>query len=322
MTGTLSGILPQDQNSISTTFSSSAPPLAPVGTYPITATLAGAASANYTLTMAPNSGALTIVPAATIAKLGPPQLAYATLPLQLTATIASTTTGTPSGTVQFLDGDTVVANATLINGSASAVELNPASGSHALSIVYSGDANFLPSASAPLTEAVSALPDFTLSAQGSSQQTVLSGGTATFAFSVASAGGPFTGAVMLSASGLPRNATSSFSPSAVVPGSSTAAVTMSITTLPTTSHRDGSLPSAIALAAGILWFGVRRRRRIRSLLAALALCAIFGLSGCGARTASESVLPVQTFAIQVQATGTNLAGNVVQHNVTVTLSVQ
>jgi hypothetical protein len=34
------------------------------------------------------------------------------------------------------------------------------------------------------------------------------------------------------------------------------------------------------------------------------------------------VLPIQSFAIQVKATGTNLAGNVVEHTVSVTLGVE
>ncbi len=46
------------------------------------------------------------------------------------------------------------------------------------------------------------------------------------------------------------------------------------------------------------------------------------MAGCGARTASEAVLPVQSFTIQVRATGTNLAGNVVEHTVNVTLAIQ
>jgi hypothetical protein len=58
------------------------------------------------------------------------------------------------------------------------------------------------------------------------------------------------------------------------------------------------------------------------LLIIVAAAGVFGLAGCGARTASEAVLPVQSFTIQVQATGTNLAGNVVQHTVNVTLAIQ
>jgi hypothetical protein len=72
----------------------------------------------------------------------------------------------------------------------------------------------------------------------------------------------------------------------------------------------------------IFLLGLWRRRTLSRLLAVLAVAGLSGLAGCGARTASESVLPVQSFAIQVQATGTNLAGNVVVHTVSVTLGVE
>lgn len=331
LSGTLSGVLPQDQNNVTAVFAAGAPAMPVVGSYPITATLSGAASGNYTLSMAANSGTLSVVPATTVATLVQPAAAYATLPLQLTARIASTTSGTPTGTVEFLDGATVIATASLVNGSAAAVELNPASGNHTLSVAYSGDANFRASTSPGVTEAVNALPDFSVGAAGSTQQTVIAGATATFGLTVAPQGGPFTGAVTLSASGLPPGASVSFSPPAVVPGASTAAVTMSVATVAT--NAAGSIPGsrrgrrgepepALVLAGVILSLGVRRRRRLCGALAVLGIGAVLGLAGCGARTASESVLPVQSFAIQVQATGTNLAGNVVQHTVAVTLEVQ
>jgi hypothetical protein len=325
LTGTLEGVLAQDQGNVAAAFSASAPAMAPVGSYPITATLTGAASGNYSVSMAENSGLLTVVPAATVATVAPPSTAYATLPLQLSASVASTTSGTPTGTVQFLDGGKVIATASLVNGTASAVELNPASGSHSLSIVYSGDPNFRASTSANVAEAVNALPDFTVAATGSSQQTVVAGSTASYSLSVASAGGgPFTGAVTLSASGLPAGAAVSFSPPVVVPGVSTAAVTMTVTTATATAERMRGAPQvALAFLGGglLLIFGPRRRPPVR-LLAMLIFVGTLGITGCGARTASESVLPVQSFAIQVQATGTNLAGNVVVHSVAVTLGVE
>ena len=58
------------------------------------------------------------------------------------------------------------------------------------------------------------------------------------------------------------------------------------------------------------------------LLAVIVLAGVFGVSGCGARTASEAVLPTQSYSIVVKATSTNLAGNVVEHTVGVTLSVE
>lgn len=321
LTGAIAGILPQDQASVIAAFTANTSMTTPVGVYPIAATLTGSASGNYSLLMAANSGALTIVPAATIATLTPPSNAYETLPLQLSARVASTTSGTPTGTVQFLDGSTVIATAQLNNGVASAIELNPVSGGHTLSVIYSGDANFHASTSADLVETVNALPDFTIGVSGSTKQTVISGSSATYNLAVASQASPFTGAVTLSATGLPAGATVSFSPTAVVPGASTAAVTMTITTRATAAYRDSALPVVAFAAAGFCLVGLRRRC-VPRLFALLIVAGLFGLTGCGARTVSESALSVQSFAIQVQATGTNLAGNVVVHTTNVTLSVE
>lgn len=323
LTGTLTGVLPQDEANVSASFTATAPSMPAVGTYPITATLGGAASANYTLSLAANSGKLTIVPAAATVVFAPPPAAYASLPLQLNAQVASTTTGTPTGTVQFLDGSSVVATAPLINGSASAVELNPATGNHTLSVAYSGDANFHAGTSASVVEAVNALPDFTIGVTGGAQQTAIAGSSANFTLSVASAGSPFTGAVTFSATGLPAGATVSFSPPAVVPGASTAPVTMTVVAPATTAHWAIAQPE-LAFAAGVaIWLlALRRRRMLPRVLALVVACALFGVMGCGARTAPESVLPVTNYAITVNATGTNLAGNVVVHTVSVTLAVE
>jgi sugar lactone lactonase YvrE len=321
--GTLSGVLPQDQGKVTAVFTANAPPMASVDSYPISATLTGAASANYTLSSSANSGTLTIVPAATTATLTPPSAAYATLPLQLTARVASTTSGTPTGTAQFFDAGNLIATAPLVNGSASAIELNSSTGNHTLSVAYSGDTNFQASTSANVIQAVNAMPDFTLGIAGSSQQTVIAGSSATFGLTVGSQAAPFTGAVTLSANGLPAGATVSFSPPAIVPGASSAPVTMTVVTRATTALNTRMEPE-LALAAGgvIFLLMLRRRRTLTRLLAALAVAGLFGIAGCGARTASESVLPLQSFGIQVQATGTNLAGNVVVHTVSVTLGVE
>ncbi|HZQ43338.1 MAG TPA: Ig-like domain repeat protein [Acidobacteriaceae bacterium] len=323
LTGSLSGVLPQDQSNVSAAFTATTSSRPTVGTYPITATLTGAASANYTLSLAANSGKLTIVPAATTVNFAPPSTAYASLPLQLNVQVASTTSGMPTGTVQFLDGSNVVATAPLINGSASAVELNPATGNHALSVAYSGDADFHASTSANVIEAVNALPDFTIGVTGNTQQTAIAGSSANFTLSVASQGTPFTGAVTFSASGLPAGATVSFSPPAVVPGASKAPVTMTVLAPATTAHSANAQPElAFAAAVAICLLGLRRRRTLPRLLVLFVACALFGVTGCGARTAPESVLPVTNYAITVHATGTNLAGNIVTHTVGVTLAVE
>lgn len=323
LTGTLSGVLPQDQVSVTAVFTATASPTSGVGSYPITAALTGSASGNYTLSMNANSGVLTIVPATTIAALTQPPAAYAGLPLQLNATVASTTSGVPTGSVEFLDGGSVVATAPLVNGSASAVDLSLASGEHDFSVSYSGDTNFRASVSGNVLEAVAAMPDFSVATSGSAQQTVVAGSQATFAFSIASLGAPFTGAVTMSASGLPAGASVSFSPPTVVPGASSVPVTMTVTTTSLSANLRGALPEVALGLAGVIFVFARRRRGLMArLLALIILSGMFGVSGCGARTASESVLPTHNYSIVVKATGTNLAGSMVEHTVGITLTVQ
>ena len=167
------------------------------------------------------------------------------------------------------------------------------------------------------------MPDFTVAPAGSTQQTVVAGSTAAFALTVASQGAPFTGAVTMSASGLPSGASVSFSPPAVVPGASSAPVTMTVTTSTLSASRGGTLPGvALGMAGLIFVFARKRRGALPRLLAIILLFGMLGLGGCGARSASESVLPVKSYSIIVKATSTNLAGNVVEHTVGVTLSVE
>lgn len=320
LTGTVSGVLPQDAGKVSPVFSAQVPGTAPVGTYPISVSLSGTASRNYTLALSSGSGSLTVVPAPTVATILPTATAYSGLPMQLSAQVAPTTAGTPTGSVSFLDGSAIVATATLVNGSATAVYLSPSAGQHPFSVSYSGDANFLPSRSAIASVAVAAMPDFAVSAAGNSQQTVLAGSAATYVLNVASTGGPFTGAVMLSASGLPAGSSATFSPSTVVPGTSTASVTMILSTASQTAQLGPNGRAWTAFMAACLLLPIFRRRRVLIVLAcAPVMCALLG---CGARTVSESTLPVKSYAVTVKATSTNLAGSVVTHTVNVTLGIQ
>ena len=323
--GSLSGLLPQDAGSVTASFTASTSSKPAVGSYPINAVLQGTGSSNYTLSLAADSGSLNVVPAATVAALSTPSTAYEGLPLQLSASVTSTTSGIPTGSVQFFDGGVLVASTSLLNGSATAIYLSPAAGSHTLSVAYSGDSNFLSSSSAKVAATVSSMPDFGIGIKGTSQQTVLAGSTATYALTIASSGVPFTGAVTLSAGGLPPGATASFSPSAVVPGAATSDVTMTIVTPSQTAqvHRTHSRV-AIALAGLLILpiFGLRKRSMRATLAAVCALAAMVTMVGCGARTVSESALAAKSYTITIKGTSTNLAGSVVVHSAVVTLGVQ
>src|SRR5262249_28285249 len=65
------------------------------------------------------------------------------------------TTGTPTGTVTFMDGTTPLGTpVTLNNGQATFMTANLTGGTHTITAVYSGDTNFGGSTSSPLTQTV------------------------------------------------------------------------------------------------------------------------------------------------------------------------
>lgn len=324
LTGRLQGVLGADVSQVNAVFAVAAGTLAPVGTYPIIASLTGTRSGNYVVEMAADSGTLQITPAASATSLPAVAAGYAGLPLRFTANVASSTQGQPTGTVQFLDGANVVATGTLVNGSAAGVEVAPSPGIHNLVAVYAGDANFLPSTSALQSATVGVLPDFSLSFSGASSASALAGSNATYQMLVGASPAPFTGVVTLAVSGLPTGATATFSPVQVVPGTSAATVVLTVTT----PAVQASLPPPRQPA---VWFGclgviglvnLRRRRRLSVGLSLIALCLLMG--GCGARTVGDAAAGTsnQIYALTITGTSTNLLGGIVTHSTAATLTVQ
>jgi hypothetical protein len=72
-------------------------------------------------------------------------------PVAFYAAVKSATSGTPAGTVTFKDGSTVMGTGTLSLGHAKFTTLKLTVGTHSLTAVYAGDANFVGSTSAVLT---------------------------------------------------------------------------------------------------------------------------------------------------------------------------
>ena len=104
ITGTLSGILPQDANNVTAVFTTTAIAASSVSQYPISVTLTGSAATDYTATLAAGSGGVTIGKAASAVTLTSSSLApFPGTLVTFTALAASSTTGTPSGTVSFYD---------------------------------------------------------------------------------------------------------------------------------------------------------------------------------------------------------------------------
>jgi hypothetical protein len=243
----------------------------------------------------------------------------------LTATIGSSA-GTPTGSVAFSDGGTTIGTAPLNAGIATLSLATLAVGSHSITAVYGGDANFNAASSAAVSEAVE---DFTLTIGGSgSSQTVQPGGTATYTLPMSPSGGTtFPAAVTFAATGLPTGFTATFSPASLAAGSSATNVTLTIQ-VPLTAELEqrgepGRGVPLIALGLLVLPFlgGIGRSRKWLRRLALLTIVfagmgGMSMLTGCGGGGGGGGSQP-QTYTITVTATSGALS-----HSTTVTLIVQ
>jgi len=335
--GTLTGVLPQDEGMVMASYISTATALSPVGLYPISAaTLTGSAAGSYSLTTNTMIVNLSITPAPTLTGLATSTSSSAVgVPVTLTVAATSTTSGVPTGSVTLLDGSTALSTQTLTAGAAKFVINSLTQGSHNLSATYSGDTNFLPSSSTTELVAVEADADFTLAAvTGTTSQSIPQGGSATYSFSVGLMGAALSSPITLAVSGVPTGATASINPSYIPPGGTVTSFSMTIQTSQVATNRrtrPDSSGAGVRTLLAILLLPViglaRRSRRIRhcgSLAFAVVSCILLAMqaAGCAARTntASGSVnAPV--YLITVTATATGSTGSVLQHSTVVTLQI-
>jgi len=271
-----------------------------------------------------------IVPAIAVSSNSNPVLVQNSI--VLTATVSSGIS-TPTGTVNFRDGATLLGSSSLLNGVAALTTSALPVGSHNIVAAYAGDANFVAATSAALTEVVD---DFTLVLAVSGgvssplSVTALPGGVAVYTFTVTPDNAAvFPAPIVFSASGLPAGATATFSPAAIATGAGTTTVTLTIQ-LPQTaaaalpSNELGRRLAPFALALLLLPFAGRLRRSAKRLAGTMTLLlmllggmfAMTALSGCISGGGWFAQQP-QTYT--VTATGTSGA---LSHSSTVTLIVQ
>jgi sugar lactone lactonase YvrE len=249
------------------------------------------------------------------------------------AALLSSAAGTPTGTVSFNDGITLLGTVTLSSGRASLTISALAAGAHSITAVYSGDANF---ASVTSTAVAEVVLDFSLTTTNGAPgvaptQSVLPGGTATYPLSILPTNGTiFPAPVTLSVTGLPPGATATLTPSFFPAGSPLTNVTLTIQLPATTASLHPGTPSnhgipAIAWAVLLLPFlgrlrrGGRRMSQVFSvcLVCASALTAIAGLGACGSNSSGFFAHPQQTYSVVITATSGSIS-----HSTTVTLIVQ
>jgi hypothetical protein len=259
--------------------------------------------------------------------------AFAGQAITFTATVKPTGIGTPTGSVSFYDGATLIGSSALTAGSASIAPVLIA-GTHTITAVYAGGSNFTGSTSAVLLQAVLDF-NFTLGTTTPSSQTVEPGQPVNYTFNLLPAGALFSLPITLSATGLPPGATVMFTPQVITIGNSPTSFTMTVQTAPTgalripsglfgTGYRNGTIMVGLML----LPFLRRMRREVRStrLLTlctafVLSLAVIGGLAGCGTGSGYFGQ-PSQNYTINVIGTATGQSGATLQHLTTVFLTVQ
>ena len=135
ITGALNG------DTFSESFTTAATSTSPPGTYAIIPSATGQNLADYTQSV--TNGTLTITKATSISSIVPS--ATAVSPGQnvtLTAQVVSATSGTPTGTVSFLNNGSLLGTVTLINGTATYPTTALVLGNNVITANYVGDSNF------------------------------------------------------------------------------------------------------------------------------------------------------------------------------------
>lgn len=237
-----------------------------------------------------------------------------------TATIPGFATP-PTGTVTFYDGSTQIGTGSVNNGSATFTTTSLSSQLHSITAIYSGDSSYGPATSNALSEQV---VDFSLTVEGSGDQTVPASSAASYPLVISPVGGSILpGAMSLSVTGLSLGSTAAFSPASVTAGSGTTTVTMQVQ-LPGKAALErpgrpfgrGALPLALSLIllpfAGRLRKTARRWRNL-AVLALIGVALTLGMNGCG----GGGKLNPNAYTLTVTATAGGLS-----HSTTVKLTVQ
>jgi Big-like domain-containing protein len=297
-------------------YSPSAGTILSVGQHTLTATFTPTDTADYSTATA--TVTLTVFPGAvTVTLTSSANPIFLSNPVTLTASLPSFASS-ETGSMIFYSGSTALGTATISGGAATLTTTSIPGGSQSITAVYSGDANVGPATSNAINEAVQ---DFTLTVSGPSGVNVPGGGTATYTLIVTPVGGAtLPAAVSLSASGIPLDATATFSPATVAANSAATSVTLTLK-MPGSAALErphglfGNSGAPVVLGLVLLpfagrWRKLRRGWRVLALLAVSAMILSAGVSGC-------SSLRPQSFSMNVIAVSGSLS-----HATTLQITVQ
>jgi hypothetical protein len=256
--------------------------------------------------------------------------AYGGDPITLYAQVSSAS-GTPSGTVSFLNGTTALGSAILAGGNATLTTSALPVGLDTVTASYTGDANFSAVTSAPLNIVVN--PGFGISASPTALALSGTNSKATSILLVTPGGDPRT--LTFTCSGLSAAYSCIFSP-ASLPLSGLSAqqqVTMSVASLSALYefHRYSSRQTAITALSGmglniltsfVLWVFVplKRRQLKRLLIALITLFLVAGFSACNESLVTNSTQPPSSSSYSFQVNV--MAGGNTVRTVNYTLTVQ
>jgi uncharacterized protein (TIGR03118 family) len=260
---------------------------------------------------------------ATTASLVAPADAAPGALIALNATISSAG-GIPTGQVNFLDGTTNLATATLnAEGSAFLRTDTLSAGTHLLTATYAGDGTFEGSTSAAVTLDI-ANPDFSVGAAPSTAS-VIAGRSTQFALTVTPAGG-FTNSVTFSCVPV-TGVTCSFDPATVTPAGGPVNTKLTVTVSPNVGQSGPLMPErmgplGLLFAIALFAFAMLRIRTLPSArwspagaMAALIFTLALAIGGCGGYGNST---PANRRTATVNITAQS---GTISHSTTVTVTV-
>jgi hypothetical protein len=254
-------------------------------------------------------------------------------PVTLTATVTSSL-GVPTGSVNFMEGSSVLGTGILAGGIATFATSSLSTGTHSIKAVYLGSADMLAATSGSMTQLV---VDYALSSVNANgavvsttpSQTVLPGATATYPLSIVPTSGTILPApLLLTVTGLPEGAVASIASEPWTQVSATSwsypantvfgEFPLAIQTQQPMGHLDPSRPGQPNVppalwAVLLLPFAVAARRKGKRVVQAISVLvmlaagvgATVGLTGCGATSGLFSEQQ-RSYTITVSATAGSL----------------